>query len=76
MRQEGIEATKEVQLSAQKVVQENKRLRQLLRNSGIDDKTVDLWISDSSEAVGEKESSRRLQKCGRSSRGQAVRMFR
>jgi Zn-dependent oligopeptidase len=35
-RTQGVEATKEVRLSAQKVLQENARLRQLLRQHGID----------------------------------------
>jgi len=47
-RTQGVEATKEVQLSAQKVLQENARLRQLLRQHGIDCNKVETAISKTS----------------------------
>lgn len=45
-RQRGVQATKEVQLSALKVVRENARLRQLLQKSGVDDSTIEAWLRD------------------------------
>jgi Zn-dependent oligopeptidase len=47
-RERGVEATKEVQLSAQKVIQENARLRQLLRQHGIDCNIVGTAIFETS----------------------------
>ncbi|KAJ9645073.1 hypothetical protein H2199_003077 [Coniosporium tulheliwenetii] len=43
-RLQGIQATKEVQLSARRVAQENISLRLLLRQQGVDDVTVDAWV--------------------------------
>ena len=45
-RERGVQATKEVQLSALKVVRENTRLRQLLQKSGVDDGTIEAWLCD------------------------------
>ncbi len=45
VRQEGVQATKEVQLSAQKVVKENARLRALLRHLGTGEDVVEYWVN-------------------------------
>jgi hypothetical protein len=44
LRQQGVQATREVQLSARKVARENVLLRQLLRSHGADENVVDEWI--------------------------------
>ncbi|KAI9652204.1 MAG: hypothetical protein M1829_001813 [Trizodia sp. TS-e1964] len=44
LREQGIQATKEVQLSAQKVARENEQLRGLLRHHGVGDGIIDSWI--------------------------------
>lgn len=44
VRQEGVQATKDVQASAQKVVRENARLKALLRHLNIADDVVDMWV--------------------------------
>ncbi|KAL8857851.1 MAG: hypothetical protein Q9178_005607 [Gyalolechia marmorata] len=44
-QQEGIQATIEVQQSARKVVQENKRLKELLRHVGVAEETINQWVS-------------------------------
>jgi hypothetical protein len=51
-RAQGIKATKEVQLAAQKVVAENGRLRELLRLVGFADEDIDAWAK--SEHGGSK----------------------
>ncbi|KAF2477484.1 uncharacterized protein BDR25DRAFT_338335 [Lindgomyces ingoldianus] len=43
VREQGVQATKEVQLAAQKVSRENARLRELLRQVGVADHIVDDW---------------------------------
>lgn len=45
VRQEGVQATKEVQLSAQKVIRENGRLRALLRHLGTGEDVVEMWVN-------------------------------
>ena len=44
-QQEGIQATIEVQQSARKVVQENKRLKELLHHVGVGEETINQWVS-------------------------------
>ncbi len=44
MRDKGVQATKEVQLAAQRVARENARLRELLRQSGFDDERIDAFL--------------------------------
>lgn len=50
-RQEGIQATKEVQLSARAVVRENVRLRQLLRHVNVDENTINSWTQQDVDNV-------------------------
>lgn len=52
-RQEGVQATKEVQLSAQRVVRQNVRLRELLRHEGVDDNVIDSWIRKDENVANE-----------------------
>lgn len=44
LKQQGVQATKEVQLSARRVVRENLLLRQLLRSYGANDRVIDDWV--------------------------------
>jgi hypothetical protein len=44
MKQHGVQATKEVQLAALQVVRENVRLRELIRQFGVDEKVIDGWV--------------------------------
>jgi hypothetical protein len=46
LQREGVKATKEVQASARRVVQDNIRLRALLRYKGVDDDTVNAWTPE------------------------------
>jgi len=39
-----VQATREVQLAAQKVLRENVRLRELLRQTGYSDEAIDAWV--------------------------------
>lgn len=43
-REQGIQATKEVQASSQRVVWENSRLRQILHDRGLDDEAINSLI--------------------------------
>lgn len=43
VQEHGVQATKEVQLAAQRVLKENIRLRQLLRHQGVDEYTISSW---------------------------------
>ncbi|OCK76761.1 hypothetical protein K432DRAFT_136314 [Lepidopterella palustris CBS 459.81] len=43
-REQGIQATKEVQLAAQRVASENAKLRDLLRKIGYTDVAIDTWV--------------------------------
>lgn len=43
-REQGVQATKEVQVAAQRIVHENTRLRQLLRLNGIGSEAIDAWV--------------------------------
>ncbi|KAF2623817.1 hypothetical protein BU25DRAFT_349156 [Macroventuria anomochaeta] len=45
-REQGVQATKEVQSAAQRVVRENARLRDLLRRMGYTDRTIDAWVAE------------------------------
>ena len=47
LEQEGVQAAIEIQLSARKVAEENKRLRRLLRHVGVHEETINSWDSDS-----------------------------
>jgi hypothetical protein len=43
-REHGVQATKEVQLAAQRVTRENVKLRELLRRSGYSNCAIDAWV--------------------------------
>ncbi|KAH7412701.1 hypothetical protein BKA64DRAFT_637393 [Cadophora sp. MPI-SDFR-AT-0126] len=43
LRIEGVQVTKEVQLSARKVVEDNTRLKALLRHVGVEDSVIETW---------------------------------
>jgi hypothetical protein len=43
---EGIKATKEVQLSARRVVEDNLRLKALLRFKGVNEETINTWTPE------------------------------
>jgi hypothetical protein len=45
-QEHGIQATREMQLAAQRVASENAKLRDLLRQAGYCDKTVEAWLSE------------------------------
>jgi hypothetical protein len=45
-REQGVHATKEMQLAAQRVASENAKLRDLLRKTGYTDKTIDAWVRE------------------------------
>lgn len=49
LQHEGVQATIEVQLSARKVVQENQRLRALLRHVRVDEETINSWAAAETE---------------------------
>ena len=57
LEQEGVQAAIEIQLSARKVAEENKRLRRLLRHVGVHEETINSWDSERpclrSEVYGE-----------------------
>jgi hypothetical protein len=46
LQSEGVKATQEVQLSARRVVQDNLRLKALLRSKGVDEHTINTWTPD------------------------------
>ncbi|KAI9776597.1 MAG: hypothetical protein M1839_009501 [Geoglossum umbratile] len=56
LKQEGVRATIEVQIEARKVVKENKRLRELLRQAGVEDEVVEKRLR---EDEGERDCGRR-----------------
>ncbi|KAH8727069.1 hypothetical protein GQ44DRAFT_704482 [Phaeosphaeriaceae sp. PMI808] len=45
-REQGVQATKEVQLAAQRVTRENVKLRDLLRRTGYADSVIDAWVRE------------------------------
>lgn len=59
-RDQGVQATKQVQLAAQRVVRENIRLRELLRLAGFDDEDLDVWTlrTDCGDSKGGELCSR------------------
>jgi hypothetical protein len=65
LRQQGVQATKEVQLSARRVAQENVLLRDLLRQQGVDDNVVDSWIQrHNSNANNVNETTHSVKRSG------------
>jgi hypothetical protein len=56
-QRKGVQATKEVQIAAQRVARENVLLRQLLRYQGIDNNVVDSWIQKDDDRVNETGST-------------------
>jgi hypothetical protein len=45
-REQGVQATKEVQLAAQRVARENVKLRDLLSRSGYSNDAIDAWVRE------------------------------
>ncbi|KAL9104805.1 MAG: hypothetical protein Q9163_000303 [Psora crenata] len=45
-REQEVQATKEVQLAAQRVARENAKLRELLRKTGFTDEAINTWVTD------------------------------
>jgi len=44
-REQGVQATKEVQVAAQRIIRENAKLRELLRRTGYSAEAIDNWIN-------------------------------
>ncbi|KAH8657276.1 hypothetical protein BGZ61DRAFT_371602, partial [Ilyonectria robusta] len=71
-RERGVQATKEVQLAAQQVVQENARLRELLGLAGFSHEDVDAWVKQGgSGSRGNHESCARWRTCEQKARDYA-----
>jgi hypothetical protein len=51
LRAEGVQATKDVQLSARKVVEDNERLKALLRHVGVEDHLIETWTPGQTEKL-------------------------
>jgi hypothetical protein len=51
LQTEGVQATKEVQLSARKVVEDNARLKALLRHVGVEDHVIETWAPSQTEKL-------------------------
>merc|ERR1712098_453411 len=56
LQSQGVQATQEVQLSARKVVDDNGRLRALLRHVGVSDHVIDTWKPNAVNQSAEKRS--------------------
>jgi len=54
----GTEVSHEIQVAARKVVEENKRLRELLRNNGLKSEDIDTYLQSSINDVSWKEDSK------------------
>jgi len=53
-REQGVQATKEVQVAAQRIAHENTRLRELLRLNGIANEAIDAWVrQDDGQNLGQ-----------------------
>jgi hypothetical protein len=52
MREQGVQATKEVQLAARQVAEENSKLRALLKKSGHTDESITAWLSETGQVDG------------------------
>jgi hypothetical protein len=71
-QERGVQATKEVQLAAQQVVQENARLRELLGLAGFSHEDVDAWVKQGgSGSRGNDESCARQRTCEQKARDYA-----
>ena len=64
LQSRGVQATQEVQLSARKVVEENARLKGLLRHVGVEDHVIETWKPDSPD-----QSPRALSGCDKKMAG-------
>lgn len=67
LQSRGVQATQEVQLSARKVVEENARLKALLRHVGVEDHMIETWKPDSTG-----QSPRVLSGCDKERAGTCV----
>ncbi|KAH6988623.1 hypothetical protein EDB80DRAFT_172900 [Ilyonectria destructans] len=71
-RERGVQATKEVQLAAQQVVQENARLRELLSLAGFSPEDVDAWVKQGeSGSIESDECCARRRTCEQKARDYA-----
>jgi hypothetical protein len=64
LQSRAVQATQEVQLSARKVVEENARLKALLRHVGVEDHVIETWKPDSTD-----QSPRALSGCDKKRAG-------
>ena len=64
----GVQATKEVQQSARRVVEENVRLKALLRYVGVNDFMIETWTPDSTEQSPQELSNDERKRAARSER--------
>jgi hypothetical protein len=64
----GVQATKEVQQSARRVVEENVRLKALLRYVGVNDFMIETWTPDSTEQSPQELSNDERKRAARSGR--------
>jgi hypothetical protein len=71
LQSRGVQATQEVQLSARKVVEENARLKALLRHVGVEDHVIETWTPDS---IG--QSPRVLSGCDKERAGTCIKKVR
>lgn len=70
LQDKGIQATKEVQQSARRVVKDNARLKALLRYVGVNDYMIETWTPDAIEQPPQEAPSGEKQRAARS--GQMV----
>jgi hypothetical protein len=70
LQDKGVQATKEVQQSARRVVEDNARLKALLRYVGVNDYTIETWTPDAIEKPPRELPSGEKQRTARS--GQMV----
>jgi hypothetical protein len=63
LESEGIKATQEVQSAARKVVEDNSRLKALLRFKGVDEHTISTWTPEGETAVSDVSMPTRHGRC-------------
>jgi hypothetical protein len=59
-----VQATKEVQLSARKVVKDNARLKALLRHVGVEDHVIESWTLNVADQSVVRLSSYEMERMG------------
>jgi hypothetical protein len=53
LQDKGVQATKEVQQSARRVIEDNARLKALLRHVGVNDYMIETWIPEAEHLLQE-----------------------